>query len=43
MYKVGQQVQCVILDCDTDKAILDLSERLAEGGKSKQANFNGTN
>jgi ribosomal protein S1 len=43
VYKVGQEVECVILDCDTNKAILDLSERLAQTSKSKKTQFNGTN
>ena len=28
-YKVGAQLSCVVLDVDTDKKIIELSERLA--------------
>jgi ribosomal protein S1 len=34
-YKEGQKINCVVLDMDFEKEILDLSERLAEKGSEK--------
>ena len=35
-YKVGQELECIVLDCDTEKKILDLSERLADVSLPKE-------
>lgn len=37
LYKVGSDLECIVLDIDTSKKIVDLSEKLAENKSSKQS------
>ena len=36
-YKAGASLSCIVLDVDTDKKIIELSERLSTDGASKEA------
>jgi translation initiation factor 2 alpha subunit (eIF-2alpha) len=36
-YKEGQKLDCIVLDCDTEKAIVDLSERLSTSKQSEES------
>ena len=36
-YKIGASLSCIVLDVDTDKKIIELSERLSTDEESKQA------
>ena len=35
-YKIGTSLSCIVLDVDTDKKIIELSERLSTDGASKE-------
>ena len=36
-YKIGASLSCIVLDVDTDKKIIELSERLSTDEESKEA------